>query len=62
MSEEQRKVRLVRLARFVLSRLVSLAAAVQVVSLDVESGRAVVYFRPSEADVVLLTALKTGAS
>lgn len=62
MSEEQRKAMLVKIARLILSRLVSLAAAVRVVSLDLETGRAVVYFRPSEADVALLSALKEGAA
>lgn len=62
MTEQQKQERLVRLARFMLSRLLSLAASVRVVSLDFTTGRAVIIFNPSEADIALLSALKDGAS
>ena len=62
MTEQEQKERLVRIARFMLSRLFSLAASVRVVSLDFTTGRAEIVFNPSEADVALLSALKDGAA
>jgi hypothetical protein len=63
MSEEQRnQIQKMLLARFILSRLLALAANVRVMDLNFETGRAVVYFDASKADTALLAALTGGAA
>lgn len=60
--EETKRTQIAMLARFILSRLFVQAVNVRVLSLDFQTGRAVVYFDPSRADVALLAALAEGAS
>lgn len=60
--EERNRMQKVMLARFILSRLLILAASIQVTSLNFETGEGTVKFDVNRSDTALLAALTGGVA
>lgn len=60
--EERTRMQNVMLARFILSRLLILAASIQVTSLNFETGEGTVKFDVRRSDTALLAALTGGVA